>query len=333
MPVPAEYLCPITLGPMQHAVRTQCNHRFDAGAIAGWIELGGGQTPCPLCRAPLTVNLLIRDTAFQQQINNYLRENNIAEAELSNINVSMAADLAERQGTLRSEQNARIRQQQAVEVERRRRSEQLRRDEESARELARQEEFRREQERLSQAEELRGQQERRNLLAQQAERRHEEERRRQINQGFRADLNRRITAGEIHFPNETNIDKIYTQAEFDRMLQRDRELYQQQQEHTRSVADVLRREDEVFHDGKVMVVTRTPGVASFRFYTTQEYRKFREEQINKEKAAQRPSPQIQHATSSVISPELQAARELSAQLHGVYCDSVHKKLRDFHHDA
>lgn len=318
MPISLEdCMCPITSAPMQHAMRTStCNHRFEAVAIMGWIEsTRRGSAPCPLCRSTLTTEQLINDEAFQQQINDYLRANSNAATET--VDATMLADEAARQSTLRLERDARDQQRHAEEAERQR-LEELRITEESSRQHARVETA---SQRLRAADEaIRRMTEQDTLLALQRAERRTLERLNELNQRFRQDFDRRISNGEIHFPElfsggalvrrELGISSVHDQATYDRLLQRDQELYRQQQEHVRLIGDILDRRDHVSPYGTVCVRRDTSQYQTFRDYTIPEYRSFREREISREalEIEQRQRP-MQRVADPTVNSELQIARD------------------------
>lgn len=72
IPVPLEFVCPITLEPMTHPLFNRAGRSFERRAILEWMSKHG---TCPLTRQPMVPSSLAPNRALEARIR-FWRENN-----------------------------------------------------------------------------------------------------------------------------------------------------------------------------------------------------------------------------------------------------------------
>mmetsp|Transcript_19250 Transcript_19250/g.36398 ORF Transcript_19250/g.36398 Transcript_19250/m.36398 type:complete len:206 (-) Transcript_19250:45-662(-) len=75
VPVPQEFICPLTLDIMVEPLLSREGHNYDREAILSWVADNGTS---PLTRAPLRPSQLLRNRALETKIGYFLEQNGIA---------------------------------------------------------------------------------------------------------------------------------------------------------------------------------------------------------------------------------------------------------------
>ena len=83
IPVPSEYICPITLCLMSHPLMSKTGMRYERSAILAWLVKSN---TCPMTRQPLHLSQLVSDRALENEIKRFKDMNGISQ-EVEDIHV------------------------------------------------------------------------------------------------------------------------------------------------------------------------------------------------------------------------------------------------------